>query len=581
MKKRGMSIICIILAAALLVSGCGNSISSEKKKESAAAASHSVTADPEPAALDEPAVETTDEAKTVETPENSNQVKTAAAAPMEIMPEMSEDVYDSASAAAAWETGEEWFEPEPFPEFNTEEYDSIPENGFRSVLTSPLSTFGADVDTASYANLRRMLNWGYTPDEIPSGAVRAEEMINYFSYKYDGPKEGEPFGVNAEIADCPWNPENKLLMLGLQTEKIDLENAPDTNLVFLIDVSGSMDSDDKLPLLKEAFGMLAEELGENDRVSIVTYAGSDEIVLEGVNGSNTNKILRALRELDAYGSTNGAAGIVSAYDLAEQYFIDGGNNRVIIASDGDFNVGVTSESGLYDLITEEKEKGIFLSVLGFGSGNYSDSRMEMLADKGNGNYYYIDSLREAKKVLVEEMGATLYTVAKDVKLQIEFNPAYVESYRQIGYENRAMAAEDFDDDKKDGGEIGAGHSVTVLYELVPAGKDGSGKELKYQDTQLRSTAEDSGEWLTLSIRYKAPDRDQSELLEYPIAEESYTEKPSEDFTFAAAVAEFAMVLKDSEYLADGSLRQVKNLLDEVDLSDEYREEFADLVYMIR
>ena len=495
-----------------------------------------------------------------------------------------EDSYYAANgyADAAYEVYDDgWGYYEPV-NFNTEEYNAIRENGFLSVVTSPLSTFAADVDTASYANLRRMLSQGYSKSEIPSGAVRAEEMLNYFSYSYEGPKEGEPFGVNAEIGECPWNPDHKLLMLGLQTESIDFSEAPDTNLVFLIDVSGSMDEPDKLPLLKEAFLMLVDELGEKDRVSIVTYASSNDIILDGARGDQTRKIKNAIEELNPGGYTNGGEGIQMAYRLAEENFIDGGNNRIIIASDGDFNVGITSESELCDLIREEKEKGIFLSVLGFGWGNYSDARMETMADNGNGNYFYIDSVKEAKKVLVEELGANLVTVAKDVKLQIEFNPAYVASYRQIGYENRSMAAEDFSDDTKDGGEIGAGHSVTVLYEIVPATeeeKETSG--LKYQDPQLKEEALTTGEWLTLSVRYKEPDEDTSKLLEYPIGEEVITDEPSKDFTFAAMVAEFAMVLTESDYIGEGSLRHVKRIADEMEFDDEYKNEFADLVYMLR
>ncbi len=475
--------------------------------------------------------------------------------------------------------------PMDIVDFNTEEYKSTEENGFRSVLTTPLSTFGVDVDTASYANLRRMLNWGYEMDEIPSGAVRTEEILNYFNYNYQGPNGEEPFGVNSMISECPWNNEHKLLRIGLQTEKIDFSDAPDSNLVFLIDVSGSMEDYDKLPLLKKAFKMLVDELGEKDRVSIVTYAGYDEIVLEGARGDQKEEILQALDDLEAYGSTNGGEGIISAYKLAEENFIEGGNNRVILATDGDLNVGLTSESELTDLISKKKESGVYLSVLGFGTGNYSDTNLEALADKGNGNYSYIDSEREAKKVLVEELGATLVTVAKDVKLQIEFNPAYVSQYRQIGYENREMAAEDFDNDEKDGGEIGAGHSVTVLYEIVPTenteNSSKAEKSLKYQKTELADGADQTGEWMTLSIRYKKPEKEQSELLEYPIGEAAYTETPDDDFVFQAAAAEFAMCLTDSEYLGSGNLRQVRTMLKDHDWDDEYKTEFVDMVENLR
>ena len=567
MKKRLFTAAAVLCIAAMLAS-CGRSYESALRRPENKTQSYSDMAETE-----------------AESPAGSNAAPAAAKASAEIAAETA----PAQSYAAACEYGPAdsgYTEEEPYryelPDLNTEEYNAVRENGFRSVLTSPLSTFAADVDTASYSNVRRMLEWGYTKEEIPAGAVRAEEMINYFSYDYKGPEEGEPFGVNAEIADCPWNKEHKLLMLGLQTEAIDFSEAPDTNLVFLIDVSGSMDEENKLPLLVESFSMLAEELGEKDRVSIVTYASGNERVLEGVNGSRTEKIIKALEGLRAGGYTNGGRGITDAYDLAEEYYIEGGNNRVILATDGDFNVGVTSESELDTLIREEKEKGIFLSVLGFGMGNYSDARMETLADSGDGNYAYIDSLKEAKKVLVEELGANMFTVAKDTKLQIEFNPAYVAEYRQIGYENRAMAAEDFADDTKDGGEVGAGHSITVLYEIVPADRAAEEEpKLKYQNAEVSPDAVDSGEWLTLSIRYKDPDKDRSRLLEYPVGEESYVTDPSEDFVFAGAVAEFAMILGGSEFTGDGSLRHLKKILDEISVEDEYRDGFIDMVYMVR
>jgi len=462
--------------------------------------------------------------------------------------------------------------------YNTEEYSAVKENGFKSVATSPLSTFSADVDTASYSNLRRMINSGYSLNEIPEGAVRIEEMINYFDYSYSRPRKGEPFSVNTEIATCPWNKEHQLMMLGLNTEAIDFADAPDSNLVFLIDVSGSMRDENKLPLLKQAFGMLIDNLSEKDTVSIVTYAGSDEILIKGVPASNKNKIMSALDSLEASGSTNGGEGIISAYNLAERYFIKGGNNRVLLATDGDFNVGITSQSDLYDLIDKEKDRGIFLSVLGFGMGNYSDTNMETLADAGNGNYAYIDDIREAKKVFVEELGATMVTVAKDVKFQVEFNPAAVKEYRLLGYENRVMADEDFDNDKKDAGEIGAGNNVTVLYEIVLNDEAaGSDRKLKYQDSTLSKRATASDELLTVSIRYKEPDENKSRLLEYPIGNEAYNENPSADFEFAGAVAEFGMILRNSEYVADGSLRHVMNTLNEIRLNDEYKQEFAELV----
>lgn len=463
--------------------------------------------------------------------------------------------------------------------WNTEEYDSIREIGFQSVRNQPLSTFSVDVDTASYSNLRRMIEDGYSLEEIPSGAVRIEELLNYFSYDYNLPEGDEPFGVTTVLGDCPWNEDAKLLQIGLKTEEIDFSEAPHSNLVFLLDVSGSMYSDDKLPLLQKSFAMLVEELTEKDRVSIVTYAGSDKVVLEGVSGDEKTKIIDALESLEAGGSTNGADGIETAYKLAGEYFINGGNNRVILATDGDLNVGVSSESELDELITEKKESGVFLSVLGFGTGNIKDNKMETLADRGNGNYAYIDSLSEAKKVLVEQMGATLVTVAKDVKLQVEFNPAYVKGYRLLGYENRMLQTEDFDDDKKDAGEIGAGHMVTALYEIIPVDSEQEipETELKYQ-SETGSVGVENGEWLNLKIRYKAPDSDESRLCSYPVTEDAYREQPGEDFYFAAAVAEFGLLVRDSEYKKDASFENVRELLKLVDTeTDEYKDEFVYLV----
>ena len=472
-----------------------------------------------------------------------------------------------------------WGVPEDGTNWNTEEYDSIRENVFKDVSTSPLSTFAADVDSASYSNLRRLINNGYTLKEIPAGAVRAEEMINYFTYNYDGPEGNDPFGVNAEISTCPWNSEHKLLHLGLQTEAIDFSETPDSNIVLLVDVSGSMSDENKLPLVKESFSLLIDNLSEKDTVSIVTYASGVDVVLEGVSGDRKDKILDALDSLRAGGSTNGTGGIDEAYRVAEANFIKNGNNRVIIASDGDFNVGKSSASDLSKQIQEKAKKGIYLSVLGYGMYNYSDTRMETLADDGNGNYAYIDTLHEAKKVLVEELGANMLTVAKDVKFQVEFNPKYVSEYRLIGYENRALNNEDFEDDTKDAGEIGAGHSVTVLYEIVPTTEENTdnGKDLKYQTSNLTEEALKSNDWLTLSVRYKEPDEDESKLLEYEIGSNYYTDKPSEDFIFSAAVAEFAMVVRNSEYVADGSLDHIVEELNTIPLKDEYRREFATLV----
>lgn len=465
------------------------------------------------------------------------------------------------------------------PDWNTEEYSALEEPGFKAVANDPLSTFSADVDTASYSNLRRMIEDGYTLMEIPEGAVRIEEMLNYFSYDYKLPEKKEPFGVTTVIGDCPWNQEAKLLQIGLKTQEIDFSEAPDSNLVFLLDVSGSMYTDDKLPLLQKALRMLVQELGGKDTVSIVTYAGEDCVVLEGESGSHQEEIIAAVSALEAGGSTNGADGIETAYELAERYFIKGGNNRVILATDGDLNVGPSSESELDALIKEKKASGVYLTVLGFGTGNIKDNKMETLADHGNGNYAYIDSVGEAKKVLVEQMGATLVTVAKDVKLQVEFNPAYIKGYRLLGYENRALATEDFDDDTKDAGEIGAGHMVTALYEIVPVDSKQEIPEtkLKYQESQT-DTGVKNGEWLNLKIRYKEPEEEESILKEYPVKEEDYAKEPSEDFYFAAAVAEFGLILRDSAYKGEASFENVRALLKKVDSDeDDYKDEFVYLV----
>lgn len=470
----------------------------------------------------------------------------------------------------------------PEGDFNTEEYSAIDENGFKKVSMSPLSTFSADVDTASYSNMRRFILDGYGPDEIPEGAIRTEELINYFNYDYNNPGEGEPFGVTKTISKCPWNENHELVTIGLKTEDIDFSESADSNIVFLIDVSGSMYSDDKLPLLVKSFTKMLDELGEKDRVSIVTYASGDRIVLEGVPASEKETIVNALESLEAGGGTNGGQGIISAYNLCEEYFIEGGNNRVILATDGDMNIGQTSDSQLKELIEKESETGIFLTVLGFGTGNYSDTRLETLADYGNGNYAYIDSMKEAKKVLCEELGANMVTVAKDVKFQVEFNPAVVSEYKLIGYENRLLNDEDFEDDTKDAGEIGAGHRVTAMYEIIPVGEDSENDDnLKYQDTKLTEEALESDEWMTLSVRYKEPAENTSKELEYVIGNKDYTDTPSEDFVFAAAVAEFSQLLREENTVpSDVTFRDVQNLLKSVSDKDEYKQEFEDLVTMI-
>ena len=459
---------------------------------------------------------------------------------------------------------------------NDEEYNYIKENGYTAVSSAPLSTFSADVDTASYTNVRRMIDDGM---DVPPDAVRIEEFINYFDYDYTDPSDGEPFAVHTELSDCPWNDETELLMVGINTKGFDavLDERPAMNLVFLIDVSGSMYDDNKLPLVQKSFSMLTNNLTAADRVSIVTYAGSDEVVLEGADGNDRKKILRAINDLEAGGSTAGAAGINTAYDIAQKYFIDGGNNRVILATDGDLNVGLSSESELTRLIEEKRESGVFLSVLGFGTGNYKDNRLEALADYGNGNYSYIDSEKEAKKVLVDEMSGTLFTVAKDVKFQLEFNPANVKGYRLIGYENRVMAAEDFNDDTKDAGEIGAGHSVTVLYEIVPADS-----KMELGESELKYASDSEGvmgdELLTVNIRYKEPEGSESKLLTYPVNKSLYSDKMSADMNFASCVAEFGMLLRNSRYIGDVTYKDVSAQLSRYDYSDDdYKDEFIYLV----
>ena len=476
----------------------------------------------------------------------------------------------------------------PYPEYeegyNTNEYDDLAENPWLSVANSPLSTFGADVDTAAYSQIRSNIMYGY---EVVPSQVRIEEMVNYFHYDFDEPKAGEKFGVHMEYADCPWSDDTKLALISVNTEAIDFSEAPASNIVFLIDTSGSMFDSNKLPLVQQALCMLAENLTEKDTVSIVTYAGNDEVVLEGAKGNDYYTITKAIEELDAYGSTNGSAGINTAYEIAEKYFIKGGNNRVILATDGDLNVGITSEGELERLITEKKETGVFLSVLGVGYGNYKDNKLETLADKGNGNYSYIDSIFEAKRALVDNLGANMITVAKDVKLQVEFNPENVKGYRLIGYENRVMAAEDFNDDTKDGGEMGAGHTVTAIYEiaLVDSDMDISEIDLKYQNTEKDDLIyEENGKYkdeiFTLSIRYKEPDEDKSSLLTYVCDTKAYSKAGSDNFRWAAAVAGFGLILKDSEYKGTCDTALVTKLAESCDYEkDEYKKEFIDLVKM--
>ena len=463
-------------------------------------------------------------------------------------------------------------------DYNTNEYNAFQENRFFSARTAPLSTFAADVDTASYAQLRRKLLAGET---VPVDSVRIEEMLNYFHYDYRLPEGDEALGVTMELADCPWNSETQLLLIGLRAAEIPKQARPAQNLTFLIDVSGSMDAPDKLPLVKRAFQLLLHELAPTDTVSIVTYASQDEVVLQGVRASEKTQIMEAIDSLTAGGMTAGAAGIQTAYELAERYKMPDGNNRILLATDGDLNVGVSDEGALARLVEEKKRGGVFLSVLGFGDGNYKDNKLEALADRGDGNYHYIDTVHEARRALVTEIGATFFTVAKDVKLQLDFNPDAVKGYRLIGYENRLMAAEDFADDAKDGGELGSGHRVTALYELVPASSafDIGEVSSKYQDAP--AVEGDLGELLTLSIRAKPPQGDESKLWTYPLKADAAAPM-GENLRFAAAVAEVGMLLRDSEWKGSASYASALELLRGCErvTGDAYKEEFLYLVTLL-
>lgn len=472
-------------------------------------------------------------------------------------------------------------EPAKPEEFNTEEYNSLIENIFHEAKENPLTTFSIDVDRAAYSNIRRMLNNGTMPAK---DAIRIEEMVNYFDYEYPQPKDNEPVSINSELSDSPWNKNLKLLKIGIQAQKIATDNLPASNLVFLIDVSGSMDSPNKLPLVKQALNLLIEQLRPQDKVAIVVYAGAAGVVLPSTSGAEKGKIKDALDNLQAGGSTAGGEGIKLAYKIAKENFINGGNNRVILASDGDFNVGVSSEAELKKLIENKRESGVFLSILGFGMGNYKDNKMEALADKGNGNYAYVDNLREAQKVFVHEFGGTLFTVAKDVKLQLEFNPRFVKAYRLIGYENRMLQNEDFNDDKKDAGDMGSGHTVTALYEIVPVGVESEYlkeiDKLKYQTEKDLSDAAKSDEMLTVKLRYKDPDAIKSKLLEKIISsKQSLFDNTSDDFRFAAAVAQFGLILRQSAFKGSANYGKVIELAKKAKGNDEegYRAEFIQLV----
>lgn len=466
-------------------------------------------------------------------------------------------------------------------DFNTEGYASINENGYKNVKNNPLSTFSIDVDNASYSNIRRFINSGQLP---PADAVRIEEMINYFKYEYPEPRGEHPFSVSAELAVCPWNQKHQLFQVGLRGISIDKTSLPPSNLVFLIDVSGSMSSLNKLPLLKSAFGLLVNELRTEDHVAIVVYAGAAGLVLESTPGNKKELIMRAIDNLEAGGSTAGGAGLKLAYREAEKNFVKGGNNRIILATDGDFNVGESSNGGMERLVEEQRELGVFITVLGFGMGNYKDDKMEIIADKGNGNYSYIDNLQEARRVLVREFGGTLFTIAKDVKFQLEFNPAKVDSYRLIGYENRLLNDEDFNDDTKDAGEMGSGHMVTALYEIVPAG---SGERIPSVDPlkyQVSRDIQDSDEVLTIKVRYKKPDGKTSMLLEKPVKDYGEEiEDASENLRFAAAVIEFGMILRESEFKGTSTLESAAKLAVSSRGEDEegYRAEMIRLISTVK
>lgn len=465
---------------------------------------------------------------------------------------------------------------------NNESYGKIKENQFQNVSAKPLSTFSIDVDNAAYSNVRRYLNQGQKP---PADAVKIEEMINYFSYDYPEPMGVDPFEIYTEIAKAPWNDNHQLLHIGLQGTKISMEQLPPSNIVFLIDVSGSMQEVNKLPLLKSAFKLLVKNLRQQDKVAIVVYAGSAGLVLPSTNGGDKATIIQAIDNLRAGGSTAGGAGIKLAYKIAKENFIEGGNNRVILATDGDFNVGQSSDDDMETLIVKERESGVFLTCLGFGMGNYKDSKLEILADKGNGNHSYIDNMMEAKKTLVTEFGGTLFTIAKDVKIQIEFNPELVQAYRLIGYENRLLNDEDFNDDTKDAGELGAGHTVTALYEIIPVGVknefSGNVDSLKYQKRRKRHRQASFGDELaTVKFRYKRPSGKKSKKMVHTIANKSTDfAKASNDFRFAASVAYFGMILRESKYVKGQTVSQVVALAENAKGADVegYRSEFVRMI----
>lgn len=463
---------------------------------------------------------------------------------------------------------------------NTEEYDIIRENQFMDAQQNPLSTFSIDVDNASYSNIRRYLDYELPPVD----AVRIEEMINYFSYDYPQPTDRHPFSLTTEVATAPWNKEHYLVHIGLQGKKLDLDNLKASNLVFLIDCSGSMSDRNKLPLLKKSLGILLDQLGEQDRVAVVAYAGAAGLVLPSTPAVQKKKILSALNDLQAGGSTAGGQGIELAYQVAKEHLIEGGNNRVILATDGDFNVGVSSSADLVRLIEEKRKDDIYLTICGLGMGNYKDGRMEQISNAGNGNYFYIDDIREAQKVFGREMRANLFTIAKDVKMQVEFNPGTVKAYRLIGYENRKLANEDFDDDLKDAGELGAGHTVTALYEIIPADSQEpirQSADLKYQQTSLKDLALTSKDLFTLKLRYKPIGEEKSILLEEVVSNQVVDfQASSVNFQFSAAVAGFGLLLRDSQFKGDITYEKVMEMSN-IGLESDPDGDRADFVQLVR
>ena len=463
-------------------------------------------------------------------------------------------------------------------ENNTEEYQGVNENIFHGADKQPLSTFSIDVDAASYSNLRRFINNGQLP---PQDAIRIEEMINYFDYEYDQPQGDDPFSVYSEVGPAPWNDKHLLVHIGLQGKEVSADKLPPANLVFLIDVSGSMNHPNKLPLVKKSFQMLVDQLRPEDHVAIVVYAGAAGAVLEPTPASEKRKIINAIESLQPGGSTAGAAGLRMAYALADEHYNENGNNRVILATDGDFNIGESSNEAMQDLIEEKRKEGVFLTVLGYGMGNLKDSKMEILADKGNGNYAYIDNLNEARKVLVNEFGGTLFTIATDVKLQVEFNPARVKAYRLIGYENRKLNDEDFNNDRKDAGDLGSGHTVTALYEIIPVGVKSDFytiDDLKYQPSLSATATKNSKDWLTVKLRYKHPRESKSRLLEHVVNSDSRN-TVSNNFTWSSCVAAFGMVLKQSQFVEDIEYKDIIALAQSAKGQDSegYRSEFISML----